>query len=84
MKRPPLGIYIENVFDPSPAHAAGVKPGDFLVKFDGKAVRSPLEFQKHMYMAGVGAKVRLTMFREGETYEVELTVELRPENATFK
>jgi len=84
MKRPPLGIYIENVFDPSPAHAAGIKPGDFLVKFDGKFVRSPLEFQRHLYLAGIGARVKLTMFREGETYEVEIPIELRPLNAAFK
>ncbi len=84
MKRPALGIYIENVFDPSPAQTAGIKPGDFLIKFDGKAVRSPLEFQKHLYLAGIGATVKLTMFREGETYDVELPVELRPENAKPK
>ena len=84
LKRPALGIYIENVFDPSPAQTAGIKPGDFLMKFDGKPVRSPLEFQKHLYMAGIGATVKLTMFREDETYDAELVVELRPENATPK
>ena len=35
MPKPRFGIYIENVFSPSPAAAAGLQPGDFLVKFDG-------------------------------------------------
>ena len=79
--KPRAGIYIENLFDPSPAHSAGVKIGDFLTRFDGAIIGGPLDFQRAMYMAGVGRSVELEFFRAGETYSVRLEVEPRPEAA---
>jgi S1-C subfamily serine protease len=79
--KPRAGIYIENLFDPSPAHAAGVKIGDFLTRFDGAIIGGPLDFQRAMYMAGVGRSVELEFFRAGETYSVRVEVEPRPDTA---
>jgi serine protease Do len=84
LDRPRVGIYIENVFDPSPAHAAGIQPGDFLVKFDGHFIGSPLDFQKYLYMAGIGNTVEVELYRAGETYTRELLIEERPENAVTR
>jgi S1-C subfamily serine protease len=78
MTRPPIGIYIENVFEPSPAHDAGIRPGDFLVEFDGHQVNTPIEFQKWFYLAGIGATVDTTLFRDGETFQAELEILERP------
>jgi serine protease Do len=78
MTRPPIGIYIENVFEPSPAHDAGIRPGDFLVEFDGHQVNTPIEFQKWFYLAGIGATVDATLFRNGETFQAELEILERP------
>ena len=64
MKRPRVGIYIENVFDPSPAHAAGIQPGDWLTRFGDAWIGSPLDFQKQLYLAGIGNEVELEFFRE--------------------
>ena len=82
MPKPPFGIYIENVFSPSPAAAAGLQPGDFLVKFDGEYVQSPILFQRFLYLAGIGADVTLEIHRDGETFERRLRVEGRPKSAT--
>ena len=79
--KPRFGIYIENVFTPSPASAAGIRPGDFLVEFDGQRVDTPIMFQRFLYLAGIGAQVELQMFRQGETYTAKLGVEERPANA---
>jgi serine protease Do len=81
LPRPRVGIYIENVFSPSPAFAAGVQVGDFLTKFNDTLIGSPLDFQKQLYMAGIGSRVRLELFRAGETYAREISVELRPPEA---
>lgn len=81
MPKPRFGIFIENVFDPSPAHAAGIQPGDFLVKFDGKLVHTPLDFQRFLYLAGIGARVKLEMWRNGEAVVHDLLIEQRPANA---
>ena len=84
LDRPRVGIYIENVFEPSPAHAAGLQRGDFLVKFDGHYIGSPLDFQKYLYMAGIGNTVEVEIYRAGETFTHELKIEERPENATTR
>ena len=40
------GIYISEIVEESPAHKAGIKPGDRLVYFDGKKVQNSAEFRK--------------------------------------
>lgn len=81
LDRPRVGIYIENVFEPSPAFAAGIRPGDFLARFDGQYVGSPLDFQKYLYLAGIGSTVELEMYRAGETFTVQCAIETRPQDA---
>lgn len=82
--RPPAGIYVENVFTPSPAAAADVRPGDFLTKFNGIEIHSPLDFQKQLYLAGIGTRVPVEFFRAGERFVRELVIEVRPPNATTR
>jgi len=79
--KPKSGILIESVFTPSPAQAAGVLPGDFLVGFDAYKVFSPVDFQRYLYLAGVGKRVSLELFRDGRVVKVELTIERRPPEA---
>lgn len=78
---PGSGVWIDNVYAPSPASRAGVRVGDFLVKVDGKFVFSPYDFQKWIYLAGVGKTVRVELFRDGESLELETTLEARPAEA---
>jgi S1-C subfamily serine protease len=84
LQRPRSGIYIENVFEPSPASRAGVRVGDFLVRFDGQRLRSPIEFQKWLYLAGIGATVRVDLYRNGEEITREMTIEERPAHASTR
>lgn len=81
LDRPRAGIYLENVFEPSPAHAAGLQPGDFLTRFGDAYIGSPLDFQRALYMAGIGAEVELEFYRAGKTMRKTLKIEERPENA---
>ena len=78
MVKPRHGILIENVFAPSPAHAAGVLPGDFLTHWNGLEIHAPVDFQRQLYLAGVGATVTVTMVRGTETMTKELRIEKRP------
>ena len=84
MAKPRHGVLIESVFKPSPAALADVRPGDFLVFFDGLGVFAPVDFQRYMYIAGIGKKVKLELFRNGETIVREVTIEARPEAAAPK
>ncbi|MGE0144842.1 MAG: S1C family serine protease [Planctomycetota bacterium] len=81
MKKPPHGILLENVFRPSPAESAGLLPDDFLTHFEGVEIHAPVDFQRQLYLAGVGRKITVRMFRAGEVFERELVVEARPEQA---
>jgi hypothetical protein len=56
---PTTGVYIDDVFDPSPAHKAGIRPGDFLLGLGGHRVLAVGDFQTWLYVAGVDAKVDL-------------------------
>lgn len=84
LAKPRHGILIENVFDPSPAHAGGIGPGDWLVQIDADPIRTPLEFQKCLYLAGLGREVTLHVWRDGVERAVKLTIEPRPADASFR
>ena len=79
---PVNGIGIDDVFVPSPAASAGVKPGDFLVELGGHAIQSVGDFQKWMYVMGIGTKVELGLVRDGQPMRVTVTIEARPPEAT--
>lgn len=78
LPKPPHGILIENVFTPSPAATAGVRPGDFLTHFAGVEIHAPVDFQRQLYLNGVGRTVKVTMWREGSSMALELPIEARP------
>ncbi|MBL8755787.1 MAG: trypsin-like peptidase domain-containing protein [Planctomycetes bacterium] len=78
MVKPPHGILLENVFQPSPAAAAGLQVGDFLTHFAGVEIHAPVEFQRQLYLAGVGRTVTLQFFRAGTTFTKDLAIEARP------
>jgi S1-C subfamily serine protease len=78
---PRVGIYIENVFAGSPADQAGIQPGDFLVRLGDAYLAEPLDFQKALYLAGIGREVECEFFRAGEVFKRTLRIEERPAEA---
>ena len=79
---PPTGVYIDDVFDPSPAHRAGIRPGDFLVGLGGHHVLSVGDFQTWLYVSGIDAKIDLDVVRDGRPLTISVSVEARPPSAT--
>lgn len=75
---PLTGVYVDDVHDPSPAYAAGIRPGDYLQVFDGKQVFSVLGFQQQLYLAGIGREVELTLYSKGESRTLKVGVTARP------
>ncbi len=73
------GIAMEYIWPESPADKLGVLPNDILVRFGHYRITSPAEFQKWLYMYGVGHKVKLVFLRDLKDYRVvEYTIEERP------
>jgi S1-C subfamily serine protease/mono/diheme cytochrome c family protein len=75
---PPGGVYIDDVFEPSPAAAADVRVGDSLLSIDGNRLFSVGDFQKWLYLSGIGRTIALEIYRDGKKLEKRITVEERP------
>jgi carboxyl-terminal processing protease len=68
------GLRITRVYDGSPAARAGLKPGDLLVKVDGKALKGVAEDTAVARVKGPsGSEVRLTLERGSKTFERTVT-----------
>jgi S1-C subfamily serine protease len=81
---PRTGVYIDDVFDPSPASRAGIRPGDFLVALGTHRVLSVGDFQKWLYLGGIGNEIEVELFRGGRAVKHRLRIEVRPPEATTR
>jgi len=88
VRRSWLGVVLtdrdgEFVLEPAqggPAEAAGIKPGDVLVKADGKVFRSLGEFSDHITSRTPGDVMVLTVGREGKLMDFRVTLGERKSN----
>jgi serine protease Do len=73
------GIAIEDVWENSPAEKMGIREGDILVQFSYNRILSVADFQKWLYMYGVGQPVKLIILRNGTEYLMtDYVIEERP------
>jgi serine protease DegQ len=77
-KAPRTGVFIDDVFDPSPASRAGIRAGDVLTSIDGNRLLSVADFQRWLYLSGVGTTVTLEIHRDGRRIEKRVPIEQRP------
>lgn len=73
------GVIVKTVVPGSPAHKGGLLPGDIIVSFDGKAVRSTKDILKAVgYTIGRRIEVRVTRRGEKTVRTLQLTTEPLP------
>jgi serine protease Do len=75
----PAGALIAVVVPGGPAHRAGLKRGDLVVKFDGEAVEDAERLRWLSANAGVGKSVKLTVRRETEERVITLVTAAQPQ-----
>ncbi|WP_211232634.1 S1C family serine protease [Marinobacterium litorale] len=73
------GLIIAGIYRDSPAHAAGLQPGDIILKLDDE----PITDAGHSTMNAIarlrpGDQARFTIYREGEEMEIAITTSERP------
>lgn len=68
------GVLIADVEDGSPAQMAGIVPNDVIVKIEGKAVKNTQDVRETISKAKVGDVVKVTVFRNGRTKEIPVTL----------
>ncbi|OZG70528.1 serine protease [Hahella sp. CCB-MM4] len=73
------GMLVTGIHDGSPAEEAGLKPGDVLLKINGKVVASATQGQQAVAMTRPGTSISLTVFRRGALLEVKPIAASRPE-----
>ena len=68
------GALVASVQDGSPAERAGVKPGDVIVRYDGKPVDSPRALPGLVANTEIGKAVDLSVVRDGSVRALKVTV----------
>lgn len=68
----PEGLYISAVAENSDAAAQGIREGDILTAIDGQSVSSTEEVAAIRDTRSVGDSMRFTIWRQGETFEVDV------------
>ena len=68
----PEGLYISAVAENSDAAAQGIREGDILLAIDGQSVSTTEEVAAIRDTQGVGDSLRFTIWRQGETFEVDV------------
>lgn len=66
------GLLVLEVLDDTPAHLAGLRPGDVVVEVAGEPVETLEEFRRALSRSYRSPPVSLTLVREGERRRVEL------------
>ncbi len=70
----PTGALVSNVDAGSPAEKAGIKPGDLILKYQGRPVRSASSLQVQLDDLEPGQKISLDILRDNKLLRSILTV----------
>lgn len=76
------GVLIQGVTPGGPADKGGVKSGDIIRKVDGEVVADNEDLLVKVAGKRPGEKVRLEIFRKGETVKAEVVLAVRPADPT--
>ena len=80
LAKPARGIYVDDLYDPSPASRAGVRRGDWVVEINGRPIAAVVDFQQALYYFS-GTTVPVRLFRDGQDVTVTAMIERRPPEA---
>ena len=71
----PVGWLVQSVSPDSPASRAGIEPGDVITHVGGQNLVDDRTRSLSLFEARVGSTLRLTLWREARTFDVDLTLE---------
>ena len=73
------GVLVSQIFEDTPAANAGVKAGDVILSFDGKAVADPNALQSAVAWIKPGTAVKVVVLRDGKRKTLSVKVAERPQ-----
>ena len=68
------GVLVVRMSERSEAYAAGIRPGDIIVSFNGATVEDSSHFMRLISDAQIGTTVSLGLFREGRTITAKVPI----------
>lgn len=68
------GVIVSQLDPNSPALSAGLRVGDIITAFDGRKIRGETDLLAEFYGAHVGDRIRLDVWRKGQTQTVTFTL----------
>ncbi len=80
LPKPARGLYVDDLYDPSPASRAGIRRGDWVVEINGRPIAAVVDFQQALYYFS-GTTVPVKLSRAGAEVTVTTTIERRPPEA---
>ncbi len=78
------GALIGEVLPNGPAGKAGIKPGDVVLRFDGKKIKDSNQLRLQVSETAPGTKVPVEIFRDGEKKSLEVALQELPSNEPKK
>ena len=72
------GLIIAGIFRSSPAHLAGLQPGDILVKIDGKVIQNGHGAMNQIAAAKPGTVIVMGLLRNNQPLTLNVTIGDRP------
>ncbi len=73
------GVLIAQVSDGSPAKKAGIQPGDIITHYNGTRIETFADLRNALYQSRVGDTIILTVMRDKQPVELEVTFNYDPE-----
>ena len=77
---PNQGVVVDSVIDDSPAARSGLQVDDIVLSFDSQPIGRVAELQEIVERSGADSKHKLEVMRDGEPMELQVVVELMPED----
>lgn len=74
----PVGIYVESIAEDSSAIKSDLKVGDVITKINGEEVSTMNDLNAKKNKLNIGDTIKLTVYRSGETIEVDITLTEMP------
>ncbi len=70
----PQGAAVQSVVEGGPAEKAGLQANDIITHIGGEEITGYAQLSQYIREAGVGGQLKLTVFRQGETLEITVTI----------
>lgn len=70
----PVGAVVLSVDEGSPADKIGIRKGDIIVEFDGKAITDYTLFEEYLHDTEPNTTVNIKIYRSGKYYTAELNI----------